>query len=388
MRSMSCLLLLISSQLWAQCPGGSCPTPMQQYSQGRVPDYAIKSTVKVNQLIGSGSYNSGTGTIVDWDKETLTCLVLTCRHVVTSPTQPVTVRTFDGIELQAKYLGASKSGADIVALEISSLGPDGKNVIHTFTPVAKSPIQTGEAICQCGWGGGRFNQRLGRFLGRNTYSNPGGRNEGWRCHWNDTASFASIPGDSGSGIFSVDRPELLGVLWGGDNSMSKYCGVEYCLEVQELCFRRRPRSPRGPSAGGGGGGVPVMPGNPGAPGTPVIPGTPAAPATPVVADLKPVLAKVDELGVCMTKLTEATSKLADNVGGINSRLTAVEDRMAAAEKARCACSGAGHGSNSPPPATTPKDYGPDLAKVQDDLARLKQSLKASGTLTIQIDPKK
>lgn len=386
MKKLICLFALLVScgPLWAQCPGGVCPTPVQvQSSNGRVPDYAIKSTVKISQDFG-GHMNGGTGTIVDYDAETKTCCVLTCRHVVTSPTAPVTVTTFDNRRIPARYLGASPSGADIVALEISSVDAAGKNVIHTYTPVSKTAIKPNEVIAQCGWGGGNFNQRLGRFLGRNTFSASGGRNEPWRCHWNDTASFASISGDSGSGIFSVERPELVGVLWGGDGQTTKYCGSEYCYEVWEKCFKcRRPRG----GGGGGGGGIPVIPGNPGAPATPAVPsvpGTPTtAPAAPAAPDLKPLAAKLDDLGQGLTKLTEINCKLAEGMGSMNTRLITVEERLAAAEKARCSCSGAGSTPATPPSAS--KD---DLTKVQDELARLKQTLKQSGTLRINIDPRK
>jgi hypothetical protein len=128
---------------------------------------------------------------------------------------------------------------------------------------------------------------------------------------------------------------------------------------------------------------PVQPDNTSpVPSQPVKPVEPVKPAAPQV-DLKPLTSKVDELGQAMVKLTESTSKIAEQVSTTNTRMTSVEERLTAAEKARCSCSGAGQTPASPPSVS--KD---DLTKVQDELARLKQTLKASGTLRINIDPRK
>ena len=350
----------------------------------QVPEWAIKATVKVSDWHGNYA-NGGTGTIVDYDKETRTCLVLTCRHVVGTNYGKIECTTWDGHKAPARFVGVhecSTRGADITVLEIPS------EYCDTYVPIATRPIQTGDAICQVGWGGGRLNKRVGRFLGTDSYSG-----EGWRFHWNSLASFPAISGDSGSGIFSPDRKELVGVLWGGGGGTSVFCGPEYCRQAYELCLRkgrRRGNCPGGncpggvPTNPGGGGGAPPVPKFPEAPGNP--PQTAPREEPKAAADLKLEISKVaDSVG----KLAETTGKIADGMGSINTRLISVEERLAAAEKARCQCSGAGSAGVPPPSASPPgRDYGPDIVKMQEDLARLRQTLKASGTLTIDISPKK
>jgi hypothetical protein len=163
--------------------------------------------------------------------------------------------------------------------------------------------------------------------------------------------------------------------WSRDKFRNKWNGIAACPLKRKHGREKNPRP------------IDTTPARPIEPTKPTEPAKPIAvePAKPC-PEVKQIITKVDELSVGMLKLTDATSKLAENVGGLGARVSSVEDRLAAAEKARCACSGAGHGSAPPPSATPCKDYGPDLAKMQDELARLKQSLKTSGTLTIQIDP--
>lgn len=350
---ISLLALICCSSLWAQCP-----------------EWAVKATVKVNDWHGDRA-SSGTGTIVEYDLENKTCLVMTCRHVVELEHGKIEVVTWNNKRLPAKFIGVhelSTRGADITILEISS------EHVTDWVPISTQALGKGDKICQVGWGGGRLNQRLGQCLGISGYSNGG-----WRLHWNTMASFPAISGDSGSGIFSIDRKELVGVLWGGGGGTSLFCGPEYCAQAIELCRKRQGRCPGGKCPGGGGGGVPVQPGQPP---VPKFPETPSPPA-----EAKPS-AEMKQVADSLVKLTDVTGKLADNVGGLNARVATMEDRLAAAEKARCGCSGAGSAGVPPPSASPAKDYGPELAKVQDDLARLRQSLKASGTLRFNIDPKK
>lgn len=335
-----------------------------------MPEWAIRATVKVSDWHGNTA-SGGTGTIVDFDSESKTCLVMTCRHVVEINHGRIEVVTYDGIRLPARFVGVhetSTRGADITVLEIDAF-KDGKNVIDTFVPISRTPLKKGDSICQVGWGGGHLNRRIGQFLGSGGFSGSG-----WRYHYNCEASFPAISGDSGSGIFSLERKELVGVLWGGGGGTSLFCGPEYIAQAYELCCKRRKRP------GGGGGGVPsspVPPGGPAKPEFPTEPGkpstTPSTPTAPTV-NLTPIMDSIGKLTEVAKLTNESVGKLGEKVSSIDSRLGVVEGKLAAQPA-------------NPPPSTTPSDCKDRMDKVQADLERLKQSLKQSGTIKISVVPK-
>ncbi len=136
--------------------------------------------------------------------------------------------------------------------------------------------------------------------------------------------------------------------------------------------RKKPKEPAGPPA-------------PTKPATPAVCPCPVKPTEPAIdnkTDLKPVMAKIDDLGQSMIKLTETACKITDSLGATNSRLSGVEGRLMAVEKTRCACPGAGTPVVTPPPPSNA-----ELDKIREDLNKLRQSMKFSGTLTFTVDRK-
>lgn len=360
------LLCLIPSFCVAQCINGQCPQPISfQSANASVPEWAVQATCKVTNWHG-GTGSGGTGTVVLIDGKF--AFILTCRHVVENGNGEIKVRLSNNQPAAARYLGVSPDGADITVLEISS-----ENVPLAI-PVSSKSVVPGEAVCQVGWGGGRLNQRVGRVIGTNSVSN-----RGWRSHWNTQISFPAISGDSGSGVFDIERKELVGVLWGGRSGTSEICGPEYCQKALEYCLRKRK------PGGSGGGGVPMQPSNgggvpppsfPPSITNPTAPSGPPAPAVPAAdgckCDNKGLAAALTTLTDAVTKTNQSVGDLSVKVGSIDQRLTVVEGKL----------SGAGQ---PPTPSTTVPD--PAIKQVQDELAKLKATLAQGGTLRVTVTPK-
>jgi hypothetical protein len=167
-------------------------------------------------------------------------------------------------------------------------------------------------------------------------------------------------------VYRVERSYFLRQRWEG---------IAWCLK----CRRKKKDPPVAPAP------VPVQPGplNPtppvGPPGPVVAPPPaekpPAAPCNcppPQKVDLGPVLdgmAKLTEANVATAK---AVGDLAGKIGTIDARLVTVEGKLADAAKL-------------PPPSTVTPDQ---IAKaVKDEMAKLRQSLRQSGTLRISVTPK-
>lgn len=383
-KALAILLLFLCcadahGQLFGRRRGGYSPGveylpysgPSSPPATDSVPDWAVKATCEVH-----AGNAGGTGGICHYDSETGKCYILTCRHVVSRQTSPLYVKLADGSKKNAEFLGYSGS-SDLALLEIDSSGVDG------FVEVFEGDIYNGQEVYQVGYGinasnRGTVNKRAGKVV----------RPSGYVGESSYDVSFMLISGDSGSPIFDAKTQKLMGVGWGHDGRNGKITGPKECREFLLTCLRRKNRNP--PKLGDGIKGSPKTEPKK----EPTAPTKPAEPAKPITEPAKPeppkpcpevkqVIAKVDELNCGLLKLTDATSKLADNVGGLGARLSAVEQRLSAAEKARCACQGAGGAPVTSPPAV--KD--PELTKLQEDFAKLKQSLRAGGTLNLRIEQK-
>jgi S1-C subfamily serine protease len=330
----------------------------------------VKATCEVH-----AGTSGGTGGICHYDAEAKKCYVLTCRHVVMQQTSPLYVKLSDGSKKDATFLGYSAS-SDLSLLEIDSTGVDG------YVEVFEDEIYTGQEVYQVGYGvnasrAGTINKRAGKVI----------KPSGYVGESSYDVSFMLISGDSGSPIFDAKTKKLMGVGWGHDYQHGKITGPKQCRDFLLTCLRKKNRKP--PNIGGGIKSEPAAPTKPVEPTKPI----PAEPAKPT-AEFTQVLSKVDELSQGLSKLTDVTGKLAESVSTIGNKVTSVEDRLAAVEKSRCACpNGAGGPATTPPPSAAQpgcscKDTTADLAQVKAELAKLKQTFKAGGTLNFRIEPKK
>lgn len=313
-------VMLATLPVSGQCRDGQCYQPATYQNNANVPEWAVKATCRVSDWHGNTA-SGGTGTVVLIEDKS--AYILTCRHVVENGSGVIKVLLSNGQRAEARYLGASPDGADVTVLEISS-----ENVPLAI-PVSTQSISRGDDVCQVGWGGGRLNQRIGKVLGTNSRSQ-----NGWRNHWNTEISFPAISGDSGSGVFSLERKELVGVLWGGGGSTSEICGPEYCQRALETCIRRRRRP-----GNGGGGGVPLQPGGnepslppfikPPEQQKPAEPVKPACTCDPAVT--KENTTNINILAQNVSKLTELIANQSKSIDGLAASVSQLDKRVSALE---------------------------------------------------------
>lgn len=120
------------------------------------------------------------------------------------------------------------------------------------------------------------------------------------------------------------------------------------------------------------------------------PKPPTAPATPTPTDTtpagppKPVVdsgCKCDnsKIATALTTLTDAVTATNKSVGDLSSHVASIDQRLVVAEGKL-----SGVGQFPPPSVTTPD---PAIKAVADELAKLKESLKQSGTLRVTVTPK-
>lgn len=134
------------------------------------------------------------------DEEAGKAYVLTCKHVVDKAAAGLSVLfPGDNEPRPAAFLGASTT-ADLSILWVRTRGRT------AFTPLAKSAPQTGAAVMQAGYPWYRRQQgirRRGLVRERLFYHKP----------FELRLGFQVDSGDSGSGVFGMDR-KLVGVIWG------------------------------------------------------------------------------------------------------------------------------------------------------------------------------
>ena len=221
-----------------------------------------------------------------------------------------------------------------------------------------------------------------------------------------------IQGDSGSGLFNVDTKELVGVVWGCNPSTgeTQCIGAEDCRQFLEVCLPRIFHRRSGGSGIFGGGQKQTQPmPYPGYPGNGSIGNCPGGicpqpqPWQPSNAPVNPLpgfdpvqanslVMQVKTQAEALDKLVGVTSKLSETVTDLSAKIAAVE------KSSKCNCIAPVTGANTSPP-TAPgctcdknKDAAKDAAKdermkqIEDDLAKLRASLKRSGYVRIQLTP--
>lgn len=320
--------------------------------------------------------SSGSGTIIH--VENGEALVVTCKHVVSRPSS-ITVSYYNKFSVKGEYL-AHDQYADLafVVIKADSTTP--------FVPVAKSRVTVGTPIHQAGYPGGqgpvkRFAKVFG-YTGRQANGN-----------YDLRISFASRPGDSGSGVFNPAEKGLCGVVWGGDGREAIAVEQYDIKRFYETClpiFRRRPRNPGVPPSQPPG--TPVQPpvGPPGSE-PPVSP--PAAPETKPGA-LEAALKKLKEIeealalkgdGKVVEDIKGGLEKAKAVLGLLENGLTDLrnsglisEDKHAALQKKLDAFQGVVNGVDGKVDSKLLEKLGPFVGIAKDALATAIEAKSGSG----------
>lgn len=160
--------------------------------------------------------SGGSGTVVYSGEKY--ALVLTCRHLFSGTAQPWSQA--DG-RLQVHWISGRVAGAQVVAIS-PSRGPDlaviavrGDPAIVAI-PVSRRTPREGDRLYQAGWPSGRFVERHGAWRG---YTGLVGSWRSASVGLRSDRGYGSLPGDSGSGVFSAEQ-ELVAVVWGGSDGWS------------------------------------------------------------------------------------------------------------------------------------------------------------------------
>lgn len=234
--------------------------PTNAYGDYKTLPYNEFPKVHDYQPMGSG----GSGTVIH--VESGYALVITCKHVISRPSQ-VTVTYHNRMSVKGEFLVAD-SVADLACVVIAA---DDRT---PYVPIAKGRMTVGAVVEQAGYPGGVGPvQRKAKVF---AYTS--------RYPYDMRVSFVSRPGDSGSGLYSPGNG-LCGVVWGGDGREA-VCVEQYdverfyttsCLSRFRDWLRGRPQAP--PKTPGTPPIAPEAPSSP--PITPKPPGiTPEAPSAP------------------------------------------------------------------------------------------------------------
>jgi len=159
--------------------------------------------------------------------------------------------------------------------------------------------------------------------------------------------------------------------WSRSKFNAKWNGIACCPLHRK---HKKPKEPKGNQ-------TPIV--------APVNPETkPAEPTKPVVEGCKCPPADLSKVTDGLNKLLEAVSTtnksvgdLSVKVGNVEQRVSGIDQRLVVVEGMQRSCPS---GPLPPPPTTTPD---PAIKQVQDDLQKLKEQMRQSGTLKVTVAPK-
>lgn len=154
--------------------------------------------------------------------------------------------------------------------------------------------------------------------------------------------------------------------WSRSKFNSKWNGIACCP------LHRKNRKPKEPK-------TPIV--------APVVPETkPVEPAKPAVEPCKcPPPADLSKITNGLDKLIDAVSTTNKSVGELSVKVGSVEQRVNGIDQRLVVVEGMQRSQGSlPPPSTTTPDA---IKQVQDDLQKLKEQMRQSGTLKVTVTPK-
>lgn len=305
MKALSIILaLLVAAPSYANpCANGRCPIPRWQ---AVIPGHESPSpqlrtaTCRIHHQTGRGR-SWGSGTLVRTDNET--CVLLTCAHLFRDGDGKTTVWFSDGSHQPATLLGIDRQH-DLAALSVEVTS------VANGVELAASDPQHGDVVYGCGYGQtGRFRCQAGSVVGFGRSQHGVGAAPTAMA---DTMLFSggARQGDSGGGVFNRAK-QLVGVLWGTDDSRTT---ATTCHHVRQFLCRLLRRRSRGPQR-------PHQQPRPDSQAGHVSPMVPVPPLAPVAPRPQP---------------TEEPSVEAERILSLANRLDALRQRVEASDQANLA----------------------------------------------------
>ena len=330
-----CLLQRTFAACFSGCVIAILLNEVSCYSQDQTINDAAKNVCRVVCKAPDGSLHIGSGTFLrdevagDW--------VLTAGHVI--ETQAASRGRVTCEFRNGETIGGIIDGYDPI-YDQAAIKLDRKPNLPGC-PIRSTPLQNGETVWFVGYAHGRdFLLRSGQFVGR---ARPVA--QGAKADW-CTAGVGVISGMSGGPAFDLTG-HIVGNLWGSTGSDTSFCGVNRNkLFLRKLFPSLSTNADNAWSNDVGNNGScnngrcpiqtrPNLPTQPTPPPNQSSPSKtpPAQPPCPACnCDLKPIIARIDQLETNINKLRGQQSDLANNQGNISQqlqRLTQQQSELAA-----------------------------------------------------------